>query len=473
MQKVLAACDPDSQATAMHSNHVPDWSNLELAACYNLTLDLNPADGAYTGKGRIVFPNRTGDALTEIVFRVYPNSKLIFGGALSVIAARIEGAEVKPEVFLDDATAVRLPLAKPLAYGETVEIELDFEGRTAKDFGDLPQVYGGFNLDSEHNVLTLANFYPLLAVWRDGAWRASEVIGLGDAVVSEVALYRVEVTAPKAWQVVSTGSTIDVEANDETEVHTIVSGPVREFVVAAGSNFELQQTEANGVLVRHWGLPDGQALWDAVIDKTADSLSLFGDRFGPYPYAEIDVVAIPMQNASGIEYPGLFFLRNTLYDPDAEDPFFLGIVVSHETAHEWWYGVVGSDILNTPWQDEALATFSSLVYQEQHEPQYFQGSLSFYKEVAATNANASIGRPVSAFVDQPDEYGQIVYLRGSIFFQEMREELGDEAFFGALQDYYSESMYSLALPDALLTAFEERCRCDLSGIYAEWGVRSP
>lgn len=473
MQSVLAACDTDSQAAAMQSRHVPDWSRLELSACYDMTLDLQSADGAYTGTSRVVFPNRTGDDLTELVFRVYPNSEVMFGGELRVTAARLRGEEVRPEVFLDDETAIRLAFAEPLPFGDTVEIEFEFEGRAPADFRDSPDVAGIFNFDSERQSLTLAAWYPILAVWRDGAWQASEVLSVGGAVVSEVALYRVVITAPAAWQLVSTGSTLEVEASGETELHRIVSGPVREFVLVASPTLELQEATADGVLVRHWGLPDGEALWDAVIERTVNSLALFGDRFGPYPYTELDVVAIPMQVFRGIEYPGLFLLRSTLYKPDEADLFFMSILVSHETAHEWWYGVVGSDVVNNPWQAEALAHFSSLLYQEEHEPQDFRGTLAFYEQTSDEHADVSIAQPTSAFVDQPDDFTPVVYLRGSILFHELREELEDEEFFGALRDYYSTNMYGLVSPDALLSAFEDRCACDLTGIYSEFGVRSP
>ena len=135
--------------------------------------------------------------------------------------------------------------------------------------------------------------------------------------------------------------------------------PARDFTVVAGPNFERMESEVNGVRVQHWGLSGGEARWEETLGIATRALELFEARFGPYPYAELDSVAVPLRLASGVEYPGLILISQALYQPDNERPFYLDIVVSHEVAHQWWYATVGNDVLEYPWQDEALATFSA------------------------------------------------------------------------------------------------------------------
>jgi hypothetical protein len=43
----------------------------------------------------------------------------------------------------------------------------------------------------------------------------------------------------------------------------------------------------------------------------------------------------------GMEYPNIVFLSNQFYGP--EDAETLEYVTVHETAHQWWYGVVGNN----------------------------------------------------------------------------------------------------------------------------------
>jgi hypothetical protein len=77
-------------------------------------LSISEEPGVYTGNARIVVPNRTGGALDDLVFRLYPNADRIYGGTLSLDDARVAGEPVEPERLLADGTAVRLALARPI-----------------------------------------------------------------------------------------------------------------------------------------------------------------------------------------------------------------------------------------------------------------------------------------------------------------------------------------------------------------------
>ncbi len=469
---ILAACQPELQAKAMHPEEVPNWAALGLAACYDLQLDLLD-EGALTGQATVHFRNLTGSPLDEIVFRLYPNARLIFGGSLTINEASRDGSALKPEVFLDDQTAVQLPLGPALAPNESAVFEFAFEGETTRDFGGLPGVYGIFNYNTEMELVSLANWYPILAVWRDGDWDAQPVSPLGDAVVSESALYIVTVSYPGGWQVIGTGTEVETTEADGRGRSTFVSGPARDFTVLASPSWVVREQRVDGTTVRHWGLAGGEGRWEEALQATADSLALFNDLFGRYAYRELDVVAAPMMNASGVEYPGMFIIRDELYQADPSTPFWLGVVAAHETAHQWWYALVGNDVLESPWQDEGLATFSQLLFQERYQTEWYDGTLEFYRQTVDSMdswpGDTSLGQPSDAFADW-DTYGPVVYTQGAIFFMDLKEEIGEAAFFAALQDYYTSHRYRMASPDDLLDAFERSCGCQLDAFYADFGV---
>ncbi len=135
---------------------------------------------------------------------------------------------------------------------------------------------------------------------------------------------------------------------------------------------------------------------------------------------------------------------------------------------------MGNDVLTHPWQDEALATYSSLVYQEAYQPGYYQGTLNFYAErvenFEANHEDTAIDQGVAAFIDEPAAYSPVVYTKGALFFVELQDLIGDEAFFNALHAYYRDNKYRLVSPQALLDSFESACGCDLDDFYSEWGV---
>jgi len=474
ISSILDACDLEAQESVLISDLIPNWNTLPLSACYELWLNLHDDSTKYDGKAIITYSNLTDETLTDLVFRLFPNSKRVYGGDLVVTSAHVDGTQVVPEVFLADKTGLRLSLDESIKPGDSAVIELEFDGNLTDDLENSPDTYGIFNYAEEDNLVTLANWYPILAVRENGQWQAEPVVGVGDAVVSEVGLYLVEVTTPGDMQIATTGSSIQHSTNDNNEVYRFASGPVRDFTISASSNFILVQTDADGVEIKQWGLPGGEQRWEEGLQASVDSLAVFNELIGPYPYKEMDIVSVPLQRASGVEYPGLLLMKDELYHLDSERPYLLTTIMSHEVAHQWWYAIIGNDVIEHPWQDEALTTFSSLLYLEQFQPQVYDGTVDYFRnsaeEVEMIRENTDIGQPVSSFKDQPAEYSPVIYSKGAIFFVELRNKIGDRAFFQTLQEYFSQNLYRIASPENLLEEFEKACQCDLSEFYEQWGV---
>jgi aminopeptidase N len=403
---------------------------------------------------------------------VYPNAPVIYGGRLEITSAAITEAEVAPEVFLEDQTAVRIPLLQSLQPGETITVHLEFSGQTPENFGSS-RVYGIFNYDPLNEVLILANWYPILAVRSGGDWEAVEVSSIGDAVNSDTAVFQLTVQAQQGWKLIATGTELKDQTENDGNVMEFISGPVRDFMLVASPAFIPEEIPFEDVTITHWQLPNIEYP-DTTTEVAHASMQIFTDRFGVYPYTELDIVDVPLQNAGGVEYPGLILVEQGLYQrPQSAD--YLKVVVAHEVGHQWWYSVVGNDVYENPWQDEALATFSALLYFQQHDVQYYRGLLSYYRDSVtqfeSQYGQTPIAQPVTAFENAPGSaYSDIVYFKGALFFVALRDEIGDEAFFRALNSYYQTGMFSITSPEVLLRAFERSCGCDLSAFYADWGV---
>jgi aminopeptidase N len=171
-----------------------------------------------------------------------------------------------------------------------------------------------------------------------------------------------------------------------------------------------------------------------------------------------------------MEYPGVTLLSDRIYTPDQK--WRLDITAAHEVAHQWWYGVVGNDILNEPWLDEALATFSSGVYVEDVDGEAaFRAQYEQWVERYETGQrNGTVGRinwPVMRFRNSWD-YVTTVYYEGAIFLERLRGEIGDTALFGALQQYYQTFGYRQAASEDFLGAIEQASGRHLDDFYARW-----
>ncbi len=469
---VLNACPVDEQARAMRASQIPDWQRIGISTCYLLTLDLSDSSSVYSGTETVVFHNQTGNLLNEIVMRVFPNASNIYNGKLTIHSVKIDQKDAVYEYFLSDQSALRIKLNQPLLPGKIVRIELTYGIEMPLDFGSSLS-YGIFSQSSNGPALNLANWYPILAVYESENWQADPVLMGGDAVTSQTALYKVTITAPDSWRIASTGTQINLSEEQGLSKHTFASGPVRDFMIAASPAFEMSQTQVDDITIVQWGNLETEPGWASALDDARSILTFYENTFGPYPFNELDIVAAQLQNASGVEYPGLILIIDDSYQSTRQLDF-LHLVIAHEIAHQWWYSIIGNDVLRDPWQDEALATFSSLMYLQSLSPSFdlFERYKAQVEDYDRSNPGQSIDQPLDAFQGRVSEYGMVVYMKGAMFLNDVRKQMGDIAFTQALKAYYRENQYQLVSPVKLLESFAQSCQCDLDAIKAEYGVHT-
>jgi hypothetical protein len=80
-----------------------------------------------------------------------------------------------------------------------------------------------------------------------------------------------------------------------------------------------------------------------------EALRHYSQTYGRYRWRTFTLVAQSDLVNEGIEYPTLAFVGRGSIEK---------YVVHHETAHQWFYSLVGNDQALDPWLDEALATWS-------------------------------------------------------------------------------------------------------------------
>ncbi len=143
------------------------------------------------------------------------------------------------------------------------------------------------------------------------------------------------------------------------------------------------------------------------------------------------MVATPDLFEVGIEYPTFVFLGKG---------GFLQVIVAHETAHQWFYSLVGNDQERDPWLDEALASWSQ-----------FQLGGGLPRSFGTTQQARHVGAPVSSFTGRPNAYFREVYGGGV----EALASLGSVARVNcALKLYTARNAYRIAQPRNLLAELD-------------------
>lgn len=419
------------------------WGETAAAGprAYDIALSLSPT---WALDGRLVLHGTAACDWDELVLRVYQPENL------DVTSVEVNGASVPRWEESEDASLLRIPAS--LERGQTYALTATFTGQVPP-FRDQ-QGYGTFA--TSERVVVLAASYPMLAAWDDD-WIVGPLLPWGDPVVADVADYRCTLEAPEGWTVISGAEEVSL-----SDTVTLIEGTkLRELAIVLLQDHTVQTAEVGDVLVRSFSLPEHTAGAAEALRITAESLHLFADLFGPYPFPTLDVAAVPLRRAVGVEYPGLILGDVTYYARWEAEPLFFPMIFAHEVAHQWWYAQVGNDQVGEPWVDEALATYASGLYFEAEGR--LDEIIAYWRDSFwrghRRNPDAEVDSPLWAFPNG-EGYGGIVYSGGALMLHELRICMGDAAFFNALQAYLSTHKWQLASGDDLLEAFaQHHARC--------------
>ena len=371
------------------------------------------------GTETVVF---TPDVATdELVFRLVPNApdSAANGSGVTVDAAR--GEDVASSGYERAGAAAPgglyvLALDGELAAGETTEVELDFTLRLGEGTFD--------RLGTDDGVSWWASGAPLLA-WEPGVgWARDPFVGLiGETATSPAADTTIEVTAPEALTVLMTGEQAEPSAvRDGRRTWTSTEPVARDVAVAAGE-FVVEDARTPGGTRVVTGSLEGAADARALADGTVDAIGELEEFLGPFPYATLSVIGLP-DYGGGIEYP------SAILQASRSD-----VVLVHEVAHMWFYGMVCNSQFRDPWLDEAFATWAESVVQPS----------------SAAGVRPALGLPEDVGLAMDDwqgaeEYFSTVYGKGGAALLEARDRAGAAGFDAAIRCYVDATAWTVATP---------------------------
>ena len=201
--------------------------------------------------------------------------------------------------------------------------------------------------------------------------------------------------------------------------------------MAAGA-FTTAEAEVAGVRVTTGVLPGSGADPARLARDTGAAITALSRRFGPFPYATLTVPLLP-DFGGGIEYPSSILLASPA-----------DVVLVHEVAHMWFYGMVGDSQFRDPWLDEAFASYAESVTGDPPPAQ-----------VARRLAlDGDVGGSMASFAgDGP--YVAAVYAKGAAMLLTARERAGADAFDAALRCYVDAQAWQIATPADVAAALAD------------------
>jgi hypothetical protein len=427
-----------------------------------MTATLDYAGHSLAVQERIDYANRTSDALSDLVLNVFPNhDPEVF--ALNDLGLEYGTGRLKTNHSLEEM-ALRVPLPLALRPGQVVTLFLDYTLNLP--FIDPRDSFTTGSLGWSERVVDVGHWYPALApLLPEEGWYTFDYFPIGDPYVMEVADYDVRIHAPEGVTVVASG---DLEREGNEWRYRI--SQARSFAFAASDQYVSHSVDAGGVSVTSYYFPEHESAGVDVAQFTAEALGTYGEEFGtPYPYGDYRVAE--SEFAGGMEFSGISFLGSLWYEtyPGGVRSQLIALLV-HEVSHQWWYHLVGNDQVMEPWLDEAMATFSELIFYETRYPDDDLWLWDF--EVL----NWPRGGPIDGSIyDYQDEasYMNAVYRKGALFLADLRQLVGSQVFHDFLKDYCQSRSHSLATTADFFSILSRHTDEDLSPLLEEYFAQPP
>ncbi|MEW6745283.1 MAG: M1 family metallopeptidase [Planctomycetota bacterium] len=360
---------------------------------YQIQVRIDTDSMMVSGLAKVTFINRSDVIVNEIPFHLYPNAFRGLESAWARGVARSRGSwpamGATPEALgylrieeikrsdgsdLRDATRIEetrmwVTLDRPVPPGESVTLDIRFSTK-------LPEVVSRMGYRGPD--LNLMQWFPKMGVFQNGSWTCHPFHGMGE-FFADFGTYDVSLTLPVGYVCDATGSRLNDQTRREVtaeagarefETVSFHAENVHDFAFTASPNVKLHELECQGVRVAYLCQPYAEAKAETVLSTVSKCLALYDEWFMPYPYERLVIDGENWSQGGGMEYPMLFtigqhfpnlpWLENCMDDP-------VGVTI-HEFGHQYWYGLLASDEVTSPWLDEGLTSYVTLKVKDELFP---------------------------------------------------------------------------------------------------------
>jgi puromycin-sensitive aminopeptidase len=231
--------------------------------------------------------------------------------------------------------------------------------------------------------------------------------------------------------------------------------------------------------IRVWHVPEKKGLAAFALEAAHAALQRLERYFDlPYPYAKLDLIAVPDFEFGAMENAGAVTFRESLLlvDPATvtlQEQKRVAEVVAHELAHMWYGDLVTMAWWDDLWLNEAFATWMAFTVVADWRPEW-QMWLDFEHHRAAAFSLDSLRNthPIYTPVRTPEEatenFDAITYEKGASVVRMLERWLGATTFRKGVRRYIRRHQEGNAEARDLWEALEEASGRPVAPIVRSW-----
>lgn len=376
---------------------------------YELDLEYKVESNRLVGKAKI----------TAVTTATIAKFSFDLGPALRVSKVSVNGS--RSVKFSQQRGKLKITPAKPVPSGAALVVTIQYAG--------IPKPINGFWGEVGWDELTEGS---IVASQPNGA---ASWFPCDDHPVSK-ASYGITITTDSPYYAVANGTLVrkQTRASRTTWVYEQPE-PMATYLATIQIGPYSQHTTSAGPVVMKAVLPHRlRRNFDHDFGRQTDMMDTFVRLYGPYPFASYTVVVtdddleIPVE-AQGLSIFGANHCSGTRY---------FERLVAHELAHQWF----GNSLTLGKWKDiwlhEGFACYSEWIWAENSG-----GSSAQDKARRVHTMQRGLPRDLILADPGPDKlFDDRVYKRGALTLHALRTTIGDDKFFGLIQEWTSKYRYS-------------------------------
>ncbi|MBA2488056.1 MAG: hypothetical protein H0V36_01885 [Chloroflexi bacterium] len=392
-------------------------TSIDLRATYDARATIDWDEGTIVVRSMARITNTSGRAIDYLVL----NSFAAALGRMEILRAEVDGARVA--ITVEDQNLL-VPLAARLAHGAATEVLIKYRAHFRS--GSAGRDY---HFSRANGIISCLRWIPWVSDYTP-FWESDWGEQMNTAVSP---LVQVSITTDIPLTISSTGSRLSSDGLRQV----FQARDVRDFNFTAAPDFETLAGDSfdgdTRIVVYSRTLPR-----QPMLEHAQQAIELFEQRLGEeYPYPRFTISEA--SGGAGHESPGHVWLGPTLSTSQ------LARLVVHETAHQWFYALVGSDQPNEPFADEAVAEFLTSAF--------------FHQFDSGDCPSDRLDRDISY-------YGgclyEVIYQQGSVFLEGIRRDIGARHFWAALRQYIDRHRFRFGSTEELLEAL--RVHAEVAGV---------
>ena len=325
----------------LHAQRLP---TTVVPSSYKLSLDPDIAAQKFSGE----------ETITVMVQQ--PTREIV----LNSLGLEISLAEALPGLDMPSLPAqvtydqpnemARLTFAKPVPKG-IIGLHLKFSGKLTAGLRGL------YLSKSAHRQYAVTQF--------EGTYARMMFPGFDEPGFK--ATFDLSVIADKGDTAISNGHIIQDEPQPGSTRHKLTfstSPRMSTYLVAlAVGDWQCLERTVDGITIRVCAEPEKKQYGEFALEAAAQSIHFYNQWYGiKYPFAKLDMLAIPDYEWGGMENTASIFYRDTslLLDEKTASVFARrghAAVVAHEIAHQWFGDLVTAAWWDDIWLNEGFATW--------------------------------------------------------------------------------------------------------------------